>query len=173
MRKRFATGPYSTPAPNGWLNMLNIGQFGTDYQTRAYVAYMGLGANICDDIVYPTAFVDGAGKALDGAHQYVIHLTKEDMTFSSVGVWSFSAYRENFYVQNPIERYGLLPAMPTYNADGSLDVLLQADSPGPAKESNWLSIPRTGLFNVTLRIYNPVAAVLDPAFRIPPITRVR
>ena len=31
---------------NGWINMLNLGRYGTDYNTRAGVAYMGLGANM-------------------------------------------------------------------------------------------------------------------------------
>ena len=60
------------------------------------------------------------------------------------GVWSISAYRENFYERNPINRYGLLPAMVKYNPDSSLDVYLQAKSPGPDKESNWLPIPQSG-----------------------------
>ncbi|MBV8071496.1 MAG: DUF1254 domain-containing protein [Acidobacteriaceae bacterium] len=64
---KFATGPFSMNSPNGWVNMLNIGRFGTDYQTRGYVGYMGLGAGVKDDIVYPTAFVDGDNNALDGA----------------------------------------------------------------------------------------------------------
>src|SRR5271165_4561996 len=32
---------------------------------------------------------------------------------------------------------------------------LQAKSPGKDKESNWLPIPRSGLVNVTLRVYDP------------------
>ena len=78
-----------------------------------------------------------------------------------------SAYRENFYVQNPINRFGLLPDMPKYNADGSLDVYLQATSPGRDKESNWLPTPRSGMFNLTIRIYDPKKEALDPAYRIP------
>jgi hypothetical protein len=42
---------------------------------------------------------------------------------SHSGVWSISAYRENFYVHNPIERYGITSGMPLYyNPDGSLDM---------------------------------------------------
>jgi hypothetical protein len=75
-------------------------------------------------------------------------------------------------VQNAIERYGLPPGNPKYNADGSLDVYLQATSPGPDKESNWLPIPASGEFNLTLRIYNPSKAALDPAYKFPPVKRV-
>ena len=112
---------------NGWLIPLNLGRYGTDYNTRAFVAYLGLGALPAEDCVYPTAFVDGDGKPLDGAHEYVIHFEKDGTFPSHSGVWSISAYRENFYVHNPIERYAIASGMPlTYNADGSLDVYIQA-----------------------------------------------
>ncbi len=172
MWKKFATGPYGMTAPNGWIDMLNIGRFGSDYQTRAYVAYMGLGAGLAEDIVYPSAFVDGDGNALDGANNYVMHFDKADLGFSKIGVWSLSSYRENFYVHNSIERYGLLQSMPKYNADGSLDVYFQAKSPGAAKESNWLPIPQSGMFNVTLRIYDPKKDVLAESYKFPPLKRV-
>jgi len=35
---KFFVGPYGMKPPNGWINMVNIARFGTDYQTRAYVA---------------------------------------------------------------------------------------------------------------------------------------
>ena len=169
---KFATGPFETIGPNGWSNMLNIGRFGTDYQTRAFVAYFGLAAGVKEDIVYPSTFVDSNGWALDGAHKYVIHLEKADMALAANGVWSLSPYRENFYVHNKLERYGLPPGNLKYNSDGSLDIYLQSTSPGPDKEVNWLPIPASGMFNVTLRIYNPTPAALDPAHKFPPIQRV-
>jgi len=43
---KFLAGPYGMKAPNGWLNLTNIARFGADYQTRAYVACMGLGAEL-------------------------------------------------------------------------------------------------------------------------------
>jgi hypothetical protein len=170
--KKFATGPYGMNAPNGWINLLNIARFGSDYQTRAYVAYMGLGAGVADDIVYPSAFVDGDGNALDAGYNYVIHLNKGDMDLSHIGVWSISAYRENFYTQNPLNRYGMLPSMPKYNPDGSLDVYLQAKSPGPEKESNWLPIPQSGIFNLTMRIYDPKKEALSETLKLPPVKKV-
>ena len=170
---KFATGPYGMKSVNGWINMLNIAKYGSDYQTRAYVAYMGLGAGLAADIVYPTAFVDSNGEALDGTYRYVMHFDKSELPASRNGVWSISAYRENFYVHNSIDRYGLLPDMPKSNPDGSLDVYLQATSPGPDKESNWLPIPPSGTFNLTIRIYDPKKEALDPAYKIPPVRKVQ
>lgn len=71
----------------------------------------------------PEARRGGDGKPLDGENAYVIHFEKDGMFLSHSGVWSISAYREHFYVHNPIERYAVSSGMPlTYNADGSLDV---------------------------------------------------
>jgi hypothetical protein len=98
---KFFVGPYGMKPPNGWVNMVDIARFGTDYQTRAYVAYMGLGAGIADDIVYPSAFVDAKGEALDGAFNYTMHFDKAALPASKNGVWSISAYRENFYETQP------------------------------------------------------------------------
>jgi hypothetical protein len=169
--KKLATGPYGMNPPNGWINMLNLARYGSDYQTRAYVAYMGLGAGLAEDIVYPIAFVDSEDKALDGDYKYQMHFDKGDLPASHDGVWSISSYRENFYIHNPINRYGLLPAMVKYNPDGSLDVYLQAKSPGPDKESNWLPIPASGMINLTIRIYDPKKEALEPGYKIPPIKK--
>ena len=173
--------PYQMKTVNGWLLPLNLGRYGTDYNTRAFVAYVGLGALWCDDAVYPSAFVDGDGKPLDGARAYRLHFEKDGLFPSHSGVWSISVYRENFYVHNPIGRYGITSGMPLYyNPDGSLDVYIQARSPGPDREANWLPCPPGGPFNVTVRVYQPKQEMLDgPAenhlvvragtYQIPPI----
>jgi len=171
--KLLAEGPYSMSAVNGWINMTNLGRYGTDYNTRAFIAYAGLGALTSDDAVYPSAFVDNNGQALDAAYKYVIHFPKDQLPPSAVNVWSISPYRDNFYVPNALNRYGILSSMPLkFNTDGSLDIYLQKNSPGPERESNWLPIPPSGRFNLTIRIYQPTTAVLDGTYKLPPATRV-
>ncbi|HET8998831.1 MAG TPA: hypothetical protein VFP86_04225 [bacterium] len=65
----FQSAPQQTNAQqtNGWLLFLRLGRYGTDYNTRALIAWLGLGAATLDDVIYPTAFVDGGGRLLDGA----------------------------------------------------------------------------------------------------------
>jgi len=136
-------------------------------------AWLGLGALTSDDAVYPSAFVDGAGKVLDGASKYVLHFEKGEMPPSPSGVWSVSPYRENFYVRNSINRYGILSGMPLkYNADGSLDIYIQANSPGADKEANWLPCPPSLPFNLTIRVYQPAKALLDGTYKLPPVREV-
>ncbi len=171
---KFAQGIYEAPTVHGWMNALNIGKYGTDYQTRALIAWFGLGALTSDDAVYPSAFTDGDGKVLDGAQKYIMHFEKNGVPPSHVGVWSISPYRENFYVRNSINRYGILSSMPLkYNADGSLDVYIQAKSPGPDKEANWMPCPPGLPFNLTTRVYQPKKEILDGTYQLPPVKKVQ
>lgn len=147
---------------NGWnIPPMNVANFGTDFGERAVVALVGLGANIAKDAIYPSAFVDGDGRPLSGANRYVLHFNKGDMPPANA-FWSLTMYNaQSFFVDNPINRYNIAAWMPLkYNADGSLDIYIQRESPGKEKESNWLPAAE-GEFSVTLRIYWPKESALD------------
>lgn len=160
---------------NGWrVPAMNLGNFGTDYGTRAVVALIGLGANLPQDAVYPSAFVDGEGKPLDGANRYVIRFGKGETP--PVGAfWSVTMYDpDSFFVPNPIDRYAVSSWMPLRkNADGSIDILVQHESPGKDKEANWLPAPKSG-FNLTLRMYWPnekAPSIIDGTWKPPAVVR--
>ena len=161
---------------NGW-NVLpmNVANFGTDYGTRAVVALIGLGANLPKDAVYPSAFVDGDGKPLDGANRYVVHFPKGEAPPVNA-FWSVTLYDDNsFFVPNPINRYAVSSWMPLKkNADGSIDLYVQHASPGKDKESNWLPAPEKS-FNLTMRMYWPqdkAPSILDGSWKPPVVRRV-
>lgn len=59
-----------------------------------------------------------------------------------------------------------------YNADGSLDLYLQSESPGAAKEPDWLPAPAAGPIGVTMRLYAPRAEALDGRWHPPAVRRV-
>jgi hypothetical protein len=134
---------------------LTVGNFGTNYQIRAIVALIALGANLPADAVYPTTYVDADGKPLNGANHYVLHFDK-GKTPPVNAFWSVSMYgADSFFVENPIDRYAISSWMPLQQgSDGSLDIYIQKDSPGKDRESNWLPAPK-GDFNLTLRMYWP------------------
>ena len=163
-------------AVNGWrIPKMNIAAFGTDYDTRAFIALIALGANLPADALYPTAFVDDEGKPLNGAHQYVLHFEPR-MTPPVNAFWSVTMYDpQSFFVDNPINRYAISSWMPLKRStDGSLDIYIQCESPGKSKEANWLPSPDGG-FNVTLRMYWPndqSPSILDGSWKPPAVRKV-
>lgn len=72
------------------------------------------------------------------------------------------------------EYVGILSSMPLkHNADGSLDIYIQAKSPGSHKESNWLLASPSGMFNLTFRIYQPEQEALDGTYKLPPVAKAQ
>lgn len=160
---------------NGWIVMpKNMADYGTDYTTRAGIALVGLGAIQPHDVTYPTAFLDGENKPLDAANHYVLHFDK-GQTPPTKATWSVSMYDpDGFYVPNDINRYNLAVWMPLqYNADGSLDIYIQATSPGDSTQSNWLPAPAKGPFSLTVRDYWPEESILEGVYKLPPVRRVQ
>ena len=151
---------------------MTVGKYGTDYGERAIVALVGLGANLPADAVYPSAFMDGDGKPLNGAHRYVLHFDK-DATPPVNAFWSVTMYNaQSFFVANPINRYAISSWMSLqHNKDGSLDLYIQRESPGKNKEANWLPAAE-GDFSVTMRMYWPKEkppSILDATWKPPGI----
>ena len=110
---------------------------------------LGLGANLPEDAIYPLNLGDETGKPLDGANKYTLHFDKGDAPPANA-FWSVTLYdAEGFQVANPLNRFAVSSWMPfKYNADGSLDLYFQNESPGKDKEANWLPAPK-GEFNLT------------------------
>ena len=73
---------------------------------------------------------------------------------------------------NALKRYSLGTKNKTLqnNADGSLTLYVGAESPGRAKESNWLPAPN-GTFSLYLRAYSPEKAILDGSWK-PPVVKI-
>jgi hypothetical protein len=159
---------------NGWLLPPdNIGNFGTEFLLRAYIARTALGANVRREAVYPFAYVDHAGRVLTGAHRYVLHFAAHQLP--PVGAfWSLTMYdKDVFLVPNTIARYAVGDRTPGLqrNRDGSLDIVLQHASPR-TRRANWLPAP-SGPFILALRLYQPRPSVLRGAWPLPTVSRVR
>jgi hypothetical protein len=164
-------------AINGWrMPKMNIGNFGTDYDNRAFIALIALGANLPSDALYPTTFVDSDGKGLNGTNRYILHF-EAGLTPPVNAFWSLTMYdAQSFFVENAIHRYAISSWMPLKrNSDGSLDIYIQNESPGSDKEANWLPAPTTG-FNMTMRVYWPKAeqpSIIDGSWKPPSVTKVQ
>ena len=174
LKGMYAKIPTVGRVTNGWsMNTDTMGVYGNYYLKRAIVAMMGLGCNQPDDAIYPINLTDGDGKPLVGEQKYVLHFNKEEIPPVNA-FWSVTMYDEaGFQVANPINRFAIGDRDELkYNADGSLDLYLQHESPGSGKESNWLPSPAKGKLGVTMRLYAPKAQILDGRWNPPAIRQV-
>ena len=157
---------------DGWLFTTKTGIYGTDYRQRALITAIGLGANRPQDAVYPTSEGPDIIKKYSGANKYVMHFNKGAMPPVD-GFWSLTMYdAAYFFVPNSINRYTLSQRNKfKTNPDGSVDLYIQNESPGKAKEANWLPAPKDA-FILMLRLYWPrekPPSLLDGTWKIPQV----
>jgi len=148
---------------NGWrVGGLSGGDrafFNGDWLSRAAFAKAGIYGNDAEEAAYPVARKDTNGETLDGSkHNYTLTFAAGQLPPVNA-FWSVTMYdgKSQLLIKNPIDRYlinsPMLPGMKK-NADGSLTLYIQKDSPGPDKESNWLPAPNGPIYLV-LRLYWP------------------
>jgi len=144
--------------------------------TRGMANLLGPGWNRPQDAVYPLTQKDGNGDAYDGAkHNYAIHFEKGKLP-PAEAFWSLTMYDDDFFfVANPLNRYDLAQRdRLVVNPDGSVDMYVQAESPGKDKEANWLPAPRSK-FSLVMRMYAPKKtppSILDGSWTPPAVRPV-
>jgi hypothetical protein len=157
---------------NGWITMFGLGEPGNGMLLRAAHAQLFPGpVNVPQEAMYWTTSGDGAGHALSGKHDYIMHFPPGGLPPNNA-FWSLTmGDAKNRFVANPLNRYsvsdrsGLMP-----NADGSVDIYLQNAVPA-GHESNWLPAPGSN-FILWLRVYIPGTAILNGEYTVPPIVEV-
>lgn len=160
---------------NGWVFTTKTGLYGTNYLQRALITAIGLGANRPQDAVYPTSEGPDIVSSYTGAKKYVMHFAKGELP-PAEGFWSLTMYNDKyFFVDNPLNRYSISARQDLkQNADGSVDLYIQNQSPGPDKESNWLPAP-PDKFILMLRLYWPKEkdpSIIDGTWKIPAVKAV-
>lgn len=160
---------------NGWLFTTETGVYGTKYLQRALITAIGLGANRPEDAVYPTSEGPSILGTYSGQKQYVMHFPKGQLPPAN-GFWSLTMYdKDYFFVANPLNRYSISARQNLKpNADGSVDLYIQNESPGADKESNWLPAPKDQ-FILMMRLYWPKTtppSLLDGSWKIPQVQAV-
>ena len=141
-----------------------------NYLYRMAGAVLGIYGNTKEEALYPAATVDSAGAPLTGANNYTYRFEPGQLPPVNA-FWSLTMYQlpESLLVDNPIDRYVInSPMLPDLvrDPDGGITLYLQNQSPGPAKEANWLPAPK-GPFLVALRLYWPKPDALDGQWQAP------
>lgn len=150
-----------------------IGDFGADYAYRAAVARSGLAALPIEEAMYMQAEGAGDGVFAAGASSRLHFPAGKAPPVDAF--WSLSLYEatddgQYYFAENALRRYAIgdrTPGLQT-NPDGSLDIWIGADDPGPARRSNWLPAP-AGRHALILRAYLPKPALRTGRYRLPPV----
>jgi len=158
---------------NGWITIFGLGVPGNGMVFRAACAQLFPGpVNVPQEAMYWWTNADGAGRNLNGQHDYIMHFPAGGLPPNNA-FWSLTmGDARNHFVANPINRYsvgdrsGLVP-----NADGSVHIYIQNAAPA-GHESNWLPAP-PGKFILWLRVYMPGAAILGGEYNVPPVVKVK
>ncbi len=147
---------------NGWKVGSLAGDrafFNGDWLKRAGGAKAGIYGNDAAEAMYPFTKTLANGEVIEASkHNYTLTFAKDDLPPVS-GFWSVTMYDGNtqLLIRNPINRYLInSPMVPDMklNADGSLTIYIQKDSPGAGKESSWLPAP-AGPVYLVMRLYWP------------------
>jgi hypothetical protein len=147
---------------NGWMIGSAFGDrafFKGNWLLRAAAAMAGIYGNNAAEATYPLLKHDSTGESPDcSKHNYTLTFARD--AYPPVhAFWSVTMYdgKTQLLITNPINRYlinsPMLPDM-KLNADGSLTLYIQKDSPGADKEGNWLPAP-DGPIYMAMRLYWP------------------
>jgi hypothetical protein len=165
---RILTNAYVTKV-NGWTTIFGCGEPSQGIWLRGACANKFTGPiNVPQEAVYWTTSNDGAGRALSGALDYILHFPVGQLPPNDA-FWSLTMSDDkNHFVANPINRYSVSDRSNlAQNADGSVDIYIQNAAPA-GHASNWLPAP-TGKFILWLRAYLPGQTILDGTYKVPPV----
>jgi hypothetical protein len=165
---------------NGWRVTTVGGRYGTNYLERGAWAASGWPSQLPHVSVYPSTSLDAKGEKLNGANNYTLTFKKDQMPpVNPLAFWSITMYTIDdglWFYPNELNKLTVSPRDKlVYNADGSLTLYFQHESPGIDKQANWLPAP-TGPFALTLRVYWPnteAPSILNSTWQPPGVERVK
>ena len=171
LEKEFAAGKVTSGDVFGTREYLK-----NNYLYRMAAAVLGIYGNSKAEAMYPVYGVDSDGKKLDGANRYTLRFAPGQLP-PVHAFWSLTMYElpKSLLVANPINRYLInSPMLPELkkDADGGVTLLVQNESPGKDKESNWLPAPK-GPFIMYMRLYWPKEEATEGKWIAPPLKQLK
>jgi hypothetical protein len=147
-----------------------------NYLYRMAAALLGIYGNSKAEAMYPLYTLDENKEKLDGATgRYTMRFAPGELPPVNA-FWSVTMYNlpQSLLVANPLNRYLLnAPMLPQFarDSDGGLTLFIQNQSPGKAKEANWLPAPK-GPFWLAMRLYWPKDEAISGRWVAPRVKRV-
>ena len=147
-----------------------------NYLYRMAAAVLGIYGNSKEEAMYPIYALDSDGHKTDGSNRYTVHFAPGQLPPVNA-FWSLTMYEmpQSLLYANSLNRYlinsPMLPDMKR-DADGSLTLYVQHDSPGTDKESNWLPAP-SGPFSCAMRLYWPKPEALSGKWKAPKLKKAQ
>lgn len=147
-----------------------------NYLYRMAAAVLGIYGNSMQEAMYPMYGVDADGQKLNGDNRYTLRFAPGQLPPVNA-FWSLTMYKlpESLLVANPLNRYLInSPMLPhlQMDDDGGLTLLIQSESPGAEKESNWLPAPK-GPFFMAMRLYWPKEEAMEGKWTRPALIRAQ
>lgn len=150
-----------------WFTDFDIGSDEAGMLLRARTSRRGLLALKSSEAVYYTRTIDGSGQPL-----------REDCTYRleggelPAGWWSVTLYADDDFLARNRDGAASVNADDFELADGRWSVLIAPDKPAGVRP--WLSSHNAGVFDLTLRLYQPDPIVLSgrPLRGFPTVERV-
>ena len=159
---------------NGWTySGAKQKSYGTDYVKRAYDAYSSRGLRLAEDYSEMKRGTDSDGLTLDGKNAYILHFEKDSLPPVNE-FWSLAVYNDKaLFAENTVKKYSIGSRDNLkLNKDGSLDIYLQKNNPGKAKNSNWLPVP-AGNFMLVFRAYSPKEEMVSKEWKLSEIKNIK
>ncbi len=166
---------------NGWRvatsGFGNRQAYNGNFALRAAAAMAGIYGNDAVEALYPLLATDSDGKKPDAStNRYTLTFPAGHLP-PAKAFWSVTMYdaKTQLLVENPIHRYLInSPMLPDLkkNADGSLTIHIQKETPGKDQEANWLPAPNGPIY-VVMRIYWPEQAALNRKWKPPGVVAAK
>ena len=141
-------------------------------RSRVQIAYGNLVSNVLEDAFYPIAITEAPGRVLDSRRKYVMRF-RADEEPPADAFWSLTTHKDRRAADAPIDRYAVSHRDPlTFNADGSVDIFIQRQTPDVTQPWNWLPAPKDGAFSLTMRVYWPRSSTPDGTWTPPALQEI-
>ncbi len=173
--RALARQAWSGPIINGWVYPAAGSGLGQDYLRRARIAASGLGGLPPQEAIYLRHSGTGGSTHLPADRAWLLEFPANALppvdAFWSLSMYGVAPDAKRYFYDNPIGRYSIgdrtsdLARTPS----GAIRIWMAREAPPAGNGVNWLPLPPTEYFSVTLRAYLPKPEFIRGDYKLPPL----